>query len=166
MLKKLRVKNFKCFREEKEFDFGRITLLLGANSSGKSSVMYAILGAIQSGEFPFQFSPNGKYVNMGDYRDMVWGHDVDREIEIGLEMAGTYEHKLQTKWIANQRGLPELNYLVLNSPFFDSLLNTEIDDFLRIQFLKDVGISESGKGSHFWEYWHEKTVLDMDNCRR
>jgi predicted ATPase len=96
MLKKLRVKNFKCFREEKEFDFGRITLLLGANSSGKSSVMYAVLGAIQSDEFPFQFSPNGKYVNMGDYRDMVWGHEVDREI--GLEMGGSFHLSMTSKW--------------------------------------------------------------------
>jgi predicted ATPase len=121
MLKKLRVKNFKCFREEKEFDFGRITLLLGANSSGKSSVMYAILGAIQSGEFPFQFSPNGKYVNMGDYRDMVWGHDVEREIEIGLEtmVDGFEEEVLQSKcnsnWRQDSRTLPQLARLSLVS---------------------------------------------------
>jgi predicted ATPase len=122
MLKKLRVKNFKCFREEKEFDFGRITLLLGANSSGKSSVMYAVLGAIQSGEFPFQFSPNGKYVNMGDYRDMVWGHEVDREIEIGLETIvdgfdddDILESKCNSKWRHDSRTLPQLARLSLLS---------------------------------------------------
>ncbi len=121
MLKKLRVKNFKCFKEAKEFDFGRITLLLGANSSGKSSVMYAVLGAIQSGEFPFQFSPNGKYVNMGDYRDMVWGNEVDREIEIGLDLEFPFgEIRLNSTWLNEARGLPRLKQLEIDHPLFES----------------------------------------------
>jgi predicted ATPase len=42
MLKKLVVKNFKCFENE-EFDFRNLTILTGENSSGKSSLIQAIL---------------------------------------------------------------------------------------------------------------------------
>ena len=53
-INKLQFENFKCFKNI-ELELGKITLLTGANSSGKSSIIYGILGAIQSGEFPFNF---------------------------------------------------------------------------------------------------------------
>ena len=68
ILEKISIENFKCFHTKTDIEFGKITLLTGANSSGKSSIIYSILGAIQSGEFPLQFSTNGKYVNMGDFK--------------------------------------------------------------------------------------------------
>jgi len=63
-INKVSIENFKCFKGV-DIELGKLTLLTGANSSGKSSILYSILGVLQSGEFPFQFSPNGKYVNMG-----------------------------------------------------------------------------------------------------
>jgi predicted ATPase len=43
LIKSLSLKDFKCF-EQVDIDFGKITLLTGANSSGKSSLIYALLG--------------------------------------------------------------------------------------------------------------------------
>ena len=71
-LKKISIENFKCFGKPVDIEFGRLTLLTGANSSGKSSVIYSILGSIQCGEFHLQFSVNGKYVNMGDFKEIVY----------------------------------------------------------------------------------------------
>ncbi|WP_367187090.1 AAA family ATPase [Mucilaginibacter sp.] len=42
------LKNFKCF-DELEIELGKITLLTGANSRGKSSLIYSLLGTLQSG---------------------------------------------------------------------------------------------------------------------
>ncbi len=42
MITNLKIKNFKCFREEK-FSFKNITVLAGTNGSGKSSVIQSIL---------------------------------------------------------------------------------------------------------------------------
>ena len=83
-LQKITIENFKCFQSKTEIDFGKLTLLTGANSSGKSSIMYSILGAIQSGEFPFQFSTNGKYVDMGDYYEIVNNHDKEKQIKLAF----------------------------------------------------------------------------------
>ena len=83
ILKELKIRNFKCFKEEKVINFNKITFLTGANSSGKSSVMNSILGLIQSTEFPFKFSTNGKYVNMGDFKDIANRHEAT---EISLDL--------------------------------------------------------------------------------
>ncbi len=42
MIKKLKMKNFKCFTEE-EIEFRKLTILTGENSSGKSSLIQALL---------------------------------------------------------------------------------------------------------------------------
>ena len=80
-LTKISIENFKCFQNEIDIDFGRLTLLTGANSSGKSSIIYSVLGSLQSGEFPFQFSTNGKYVNMGDFKEIVHDHNRKEKIK-------------------------------------------------------------------------------------
>jgi len=66
---KMKLRNFKCF-EGVEIDCAKITLLTGANSSGKSSLLKGLLGAFQTTRYPFFYSPNGDYVNMGDYSEV------------------------------------------------------------------------------------------------
>jgi len=84
MIKKINIENFKCY-EKIEFETSKITFITGANSSGKSSLLYSILGAIQSREFPFQFSPNGKYIKMGDFEEIVHNHDKAKLIKLEFE---------------------------------------------------------------------------------
>lgn len=61
-LQDIRFTNFKCFEDTSSLEFGKLTLLTGANSTGKSSLMYGMLGVLQSKNFPWNFSPNGIYV--------------------------------------------------------------------------------------------------------
>ncbi|MCP4213405.1 MAG: AAA family ATPase [bacterium] len=82
-INKLSLENFKCFKKA-DFELGKLTLLTGANSSGKSSVLYSILGTLQSGEFPLSFSPNGKYVNMGNFKELYHKHLKDNTVKIGI----------------------------------------------------------------------------------
>src|SRR5262245_5804778 len=100
--KKLTLKNFKCYKEA-EFEFSKITLLTGANSSGKSAIMHALLAPFQSGEFPFNFSPNGKYVNLGDFENIVYRHQKSNKIEIGFEFENNNKSSIlcRTTWIDN-----------------------------------------------------------------
>jgi len=42
MLKKLTIKNFKRFRDETPVDLSPITVLLGGNNSGKSTILQAL----------------------------------------------------------------------------------------------------------------------------
>jgi predicted ATP-dependent endonuclease of OLD family len=77
--------------------------------------MYAILGALQSGEFPFQFSTNGRFVDMGDFRDVVFGHDTSKRILIGMTLDGDLaETKISSSWAIDPNNqLPELDELIV-----------------------------------------------------
>jgi predicted ATPase len=99
-LEQLEIENFKCFKSKKTFDFGRITVLTGANSSGKSTVMQAILGALQTDDFPFYYSPNGKYVNLGDYKEIVNVNSDENSflINIKTDLLTNFLDTISTKW--------------------------------------------------------------------
>ncbi|KAF9658280.1 DUF3696 domain-containing protein [Tenacibaculum sp. ZH5_bin.1] len=118
-IEEITLKNFRCFNEI-SINTSDITLLTGANSSGKSSLMYGVLGAIQSREFPFQFSPNGKYIKMGDYAEIVHNHDNNLDIEIGFKFKkGEKIETINTIWRADKtNNLPVLKSLSASSDYY------------------------------------------------
>ncbi|MGV0751412.1 DUF3696 domain-containing protein [Empedobacter brevis] len=119
-INKIKLKNFKCYNNV-EVELSQITLLTGANSSGKSSLLYSLLGTIQSREFPFQFSPNGKYVNMGDFTEIVHNHEKESIISIEFEYISDDDliKTITTNWrIDKLRDLPILDSLEASSKFY------------------------------------------------
>jgi predicted ATP-dependent endonuclease of OLD family len=84
-INRISLKNFRCFREV-DVNLSKITLLTGANSSGKSSLLYGLLVALQSKDFPFYLSPNGQYVNMGDFEELSFNHLRDNIIGIDISL--------------------------------------------------------------------------------
>ncbi len=143
-IRKIYLENFKCFNEI-SVETSKITLLTGANSSGKSSLMYGVLGAIQSREFPFQFSPNGKYVRMGDFGEIIHQHKQDTDIKIDYEIE-SFEGiiTIKTQWIANkQRNLPELKRLEVNSDYYSIIIEKIKKYDLKFQYFQE---KDSNKG--------------------
>ena len=72
MIESLRLRNFKCFRDQK-VRLGALTVLAGINGAGKSSVIQAILALHQWWE-DLQGTPNpwrGPLVNLGSFRDVL-----------------------------------------------------------------------------------------------
>jgi len=124
IINNISLKNFKCFNET-ELNFSRITLLTGANSSGKSSLLYGILSTFQSKNFPFYLSPNGKYVNMGDFETISFNNVKDNPLDINISIRKVVSdeesnlilkdrtYRFQTRWVIDDPGnnMPTLNYL-------------------------------------------------------
>jgi predicted ATPase len=110
---RLALKNFKCFKEV-DISFSKITLLTGENSSGKSSLIYGLLAALQSinpiGEsFPYYLSLNGKYINMGGFKDVSFNHILNNHLGIDINLN---EEEFQTIWSYDVLSKsPILNYL-------------------------------------------------------
>jgi predicted ATPase len=141
-LKQISIENFKCFHSRKTFPLGKLTLLTGANSSGKSSILYSILGSIQSGEFPFKFSTNGKYVNMGDFKEIAYNQNRKEKIHIDFTFEKEKVDNINTTWIEDPKNnLPKLYELKANAQYFD----------LRIK--RKTGVSD--KYIIDFEYWPE-----------
>lgn len=121
-INKLRLKNFKCFKDTEIF-LPKITVLTGANSSGKSSLLYGLLSAFQSHKFPFYLSPNGKYVNMGDYLEMSFNNSKTAKIciDISIGDSGEGNEFYHTEWIIDSKSkLPKLNIASFENPSFNT----------------------------------------------
>jgi predicted ATPase len=102
LIKSLSLKDFKCF-EQVDVDFGKITLLTGANSSGKSSLIYALLGIMQSKYFPQYFALNGELINMGGFDEVLRKKAEKREFEINAHIDGSFiEDEYSTTWIEDK----------------------------------------------------------------
>ncbi len=86
-LKKIRIKNFKCL-EDFEIDVKDINLLFGANGTGKSSflkaLMYLFKNLNHGKYYDLVFSLN-EYVNLENYESVVTNNDISKQIEFCLE---------------------------------------------------------------------------------
>lgn len=83
MFSSISIKNFKAFSGWKEIKLAPVTLIYGPNSSGKSSIIHALMLLKQSITRPNQqggLVSNGEFVDLGDYFSMVHGHDSRNDI--------------------------------------------------------------------------------------
>lgn len=85
MLKKLRIQNFKGWKDTGTIRMAPISLFFGANSSGKSSIGQFLMMLKQTVESPDRkavFYPGGKNsaVQLGSYQEMVFHRDPENKI--------------------------------------------------------------------------------------
>jgi predicted ATPase len=131
-IEQLTVENFKCFKREQTFDFSRLTILTGANSSGKSSVIYAILMALQSEGFPNSLSTNGDYVNLGDFKDISFGRNSKNIIKIGFKLIESINPiQFYTEWKENKKDLLP-NLFKFKSAVYENQFEFATDDISHI----------------------------------
>ncbi len=131
LINSLGLKNFKCF-EELDVKFAPITLLTGANSSGKSSLINAILAVLQTEQFPFYLSINGKYINLGGFEEIIFGKDISKEltIEINLQSRQISELHYNTVWRSDINGLPVLHNLELKNVRLDLSIVKDKNEYI------------------------------------
>jgi len=84
------IQNFKGIREPVRIELSPITLLFGANSAGKSTVLQAllyareILGRLNTD--PDKTVQGGTAIDLGGFRTMVHKHDLELPIELGFHL--------------------------------------------------------------------------------
>lgn len=84
MLEELTVKNFKLFDEAGvTVHPGKITVFIGANGTGKSSLLQMLLLLKQSLQ-QSHLVLNGPLINIGSFHDVVHLQDFTRAVEIGI----------------------------------------------------------------------------------
>ena len=89
MLTRLRLENFKSWRDTGEIPLKPITGFFGTNSSGKSSLFQALLLMKQTDESPdrgivFHFGDGRTLVDLGDFESVIHHHDTERTLKLSL----------------------------------------------------------------------------------
>ena len=109
MISSLELRNFKSLVDAK-IEFRKLTLLMGPNNSGKSSVFQA-LGFLKQSIPPNSFQTNGAYATLGSYKDIVFKQDGRRRIEVSCYIVLTEKEFTE---ISNVFNRPPFNGLVLD----------------------------------------------------
>jgi hypothetical protein len=82
------IENFKGIGERVEVDLKPITILFGANSAGKSTLLQAMLYLRELLERrnadADRLLSSGASIDLGGFRQFVHGHDLSREVKIGV----------------------------------------------------------------------------------
>jgi len=90
VITKLRLKNFKAWKDTGEIRLAPITVLFGANSAGKTSIPQLLLLLKQTAESPdrqraLHFGDQRSLVDLNDLPGVLLGHDLRRSLEFELE---------------------------------------------------------------------------------
>jgi hypothetical protein len=90
MLTALRLANFKAFGAAQRIPLRPITLVFGANSAGKSSLIHALAlahHAVERGELDTQLTQiGGDAIDLGGFRQYVHRRERDRQVELAFEI--------------------------------------------------------------------------------
>ncbi len=86
MITHIRMKNFKSWKDSVEVKLAPLTGFFGTNSSGKSSLLQMLLllkQTIGTEEILF-FGDENSLVNLGSFREVIHGHNVEESLELGF----------------------------------------------------------------------------------
>jgi len=89
MITSIRIQNFKSIRDSGTIHIRPLTILVGPNNSGKSSILQTLMLLKQSiesvGADPIVL--HGKYINFGSFEDVIFGQNTEDELlGITIEM--------------------------------------------------------------------------------
>lgn len=135
MISSIGFKNYKAFASG-ELAFKPITILLGANSVGKSSIIQLILMLLQSATDKADLSAlktNGEIVSLGNIANLFRNRNTAKPIELSIELDDTY-----TYWL--RRNLLESIYKRLQI------------EYRKLERMGDDRISQELKGRNFNSY--------------
>ena len=90
------IANFKAFAASQRIPLRPITLIYGANSSGKSSAIHALAlahHAVETGALDVQRTGiGGESIDLGGFRQYVHRREQNRDVELGFELDPTGLH--------------------------------------------------------------------------
>jgi len=109
MFHMLSVENFKSFSTKQSIKLAPITLIYGPNSSGKSSLIQALMLLKQSLTRPSEqggLVSNGEFVDLGDYAAMAHNHNVEAEIKFSCSYSPP-KNAAKNDWSSGFMSLPK-----------------------------------------------------------
>lgn len=90
MLSEIRIKNFKSLRDTGTLEIKPMTILIGPNSSGKSSVIQFLLMIKQTAESRDYLNPlifNEACIKLESYRNIIWRNNIKLPLEFEFSLS-------------------------------------------------------------------------------
>lgn len=96
-IKNFSITNFKAFGTRQTIPIKPITLIFGANSSGKSSIIHSLLlfnHFVQTGMIDTHFTKlGGEAVDLGGFKNYVFRHENDRSVTFDISLDHTIKNE-------------------------------------------------------------------------
>ena len=90
-IKSITIQNFKGIRRKAVIPLAPVTMLFGANSSGKSSILHALLYLyellVNKNVDPEYSSVTGEHVYLGGFSELINGKDLSKVMTLGVSFA-------------------------------------------------------------------------------
>lgn len=160
-----RWKNFRCFKNTGWVDIKPLTILIGPNNSGKSSLIYPFLllkQTMESGDVALSLKTKRKYVNVGDYKSLINRHNVNKklvfEIRFGLQKTKKKNLKKIEEYPPNVITLS----FKLNDEKEIQLESFEVKDIFNRLMLKRTLLSN---GDYSFDFPTKKFIKDEEEVR-
>ena len=150
MITRIELENFKGIRERVSLDLKPITLLFGANSSGKSTVIHALHFALEvlknHNLDADRTTLGGESVDLGGFRNLVHAHDLERRITMLFEFDADGTLADYTEGITDTTP-------VRQSPPGASLEGAELDDQIFTAWVRvEIGWSHALNAPQVFNY--------------
>lgn len=89
-IKSITIQNFKGIRRRAIIPLAPVTMLFGANSSGKSSILHALIYLfeilVNRNPDPEYSAVTGEHLYLGGFKELVFGKDINNTITLGLDL--------------------------------------------------------------------------------
>ena len=89
-IKSITIQNFKGIRRKAVIPLAPVTMLFGANSSGKSSILHALIYlfevVVNRNPDPEYSIITGEHLYLGGFKELVFGKDINNTITLGLDL--------------------------------------------------------------------------------
>jgi predicted ATPase len=151
MLTRLKIENFKAWKNTGEIRLAPLTVIFGANSAGKSSLGHLLLALKQTvlsadRKRPLHLGDENSLIELGTFAECIHNHDLEKSLSFGLGWklasrldvrdpltGGKFtgdELKLDVSMLADKNEQPRISQLSYQ------LLNKQ-DPILRVEYQRD-----------------------------
>lgn len=161
-VKSIRWRGFRCFDDTGQIDLKPITILIGPNDCGKTSIMAPLLAlrqTLDSLDMSVQFKTSGPLVDLGLYRDYIKDHDVEARFSLSFDLVtGRPKDDPPHPVGKYPPGSLRLEFEAADDGRGAHLVTSEVDDALGRRMLRREWLP----GSHRYSLrFYPKTDLDM-----
>lgn len=146
MFTEIGIENFKAFGKMQRIPLKPITLLYGPNSSGKSSLMQALLllkQTLEEGSKEVVLLPKGTLVDLGSASEFIHKHNWKKDFKLSL----SFKHLWSDGWLY-QASFPENDQLKIEFTFFTEKIQKNTTQ----PFVKGIKLFYEAESRPFAEY--------------